>query len=166
MKSLGPLPLFAAAIGSAALLLSFGCAKSDDGVTTVQSTRPDGSTATVVVSDTNVNVGVSDGWDRIKDFTFDRRADFTAGIDRMSKDMDDKTATFRARVASTPDAASRDRDGAMKEFDDARADLKSKRMDLDNATADTWADAKSKTSESLKKTQASYDKVAKANPAS
>jgi hypothetical protein len=166
MKSLSPLPLFAAAIGSAALLLSFGCAKSDDGVTTVQSTRPDGSTATVVVSDTNVNVGVSDGWDRIKDFTFDRRADFTAGIDRMSKDMDDKTATFRARVASTPDAASRDRDGAMKEFDDARADLKSKRMDLDNATADTWADAKSKTSESLKKTQASYDKVAKANPAS
>jgi hypothetical protein len=166
MKSLGPLPLFAAAIGSAALLLSFGCSKSDDSVTTVQATRPDGSTATVVVSDANVNVSVSDGWDRIKDFTYDRRADFSAGIDRMSKDMDDKTAAFRARVAGAPDAASKDRDSAMKEYDDARADLKSKRTDLDNATADTWADAKAKTAESWKSTKAAYDRVAKANPAS
>src|ERR1700722_3527243 len=154
MKTHSPRPLCAAAIGSAALLLSPGCSRSDDGVTTVQSTRSDGSTSTVVVSDTNVNVDVSGGWDRIKDFTFDRRADFSAGIDRMSKDMDDRTATFRARVAGAPDAASKDRDGAMKEFDDARADLKSKRTDLDNATADTWADAKAKTSESLKKTKA------------
>jgi hypothetical protein len=164
MKSHSPLPLFSAAVGAAALLLSFGCSRSDDSVTTVQSARPDGSTATVVISDTNVDA--SGGWDRIKDFTFDRRADFSAGIDRMSKDMDDRTATFRARVAGAPDAASKERDGAMKEFDDARADLKSKRMDLDNATANTWADAKAKTSESLKKTKATYDKVAKANPAS
>jgi hypothetical protein len=166
MKTLSPLPLFAAAIGSAALLLSFGCAKSDDASTTVQATRADGSTATVVVSDANVNVGVSDGWDRIKDFTYDRRADFSAGIDRMSKDMDDRTATFRAKVAGAPDAASSDRDGALKEYDAARADLKAKRTDLDSATADTWADAKAKTSESWKNTKAAYDKVANAKPAS
>jgi|HubBroStandDraft_1064217.scaffolds.fasta_scaffold92891_2 hypothetical protein len=166
MKYPGPLPLFAAAIGSAALLLSGGCSKSDDSVTTVQTTRTDGSTATVVVSDTNVSVEVSSAWDRIKDFTFDRRADFSAGIDRMSKDMDDRTAAFRARVSGAPDAASRDRDSAMKEYDEARADLKSKRTDLDNATADTWADAKAKAAESWKSTKAAYDKVAKANPAS
>jgi hypothetical protein len=165
MKTLSPLPLFAAAIGSA-LLLSFGCSKSDDSVTTVQATRPDGSTATVVVNDTNVTVGVSDTWDRIKDFTYEKRADFSAGIDRMSMDMDDKTASFRAKVAGAPDAASRDRDSAMKEYDEARADLRSKRTDLDNATADTWADAKAKTAESWKNTKAAYDKVANAKPAS
>jgi hypothetical protein len=166
MKTLGPLPMFAAAIGSAALLLSSGCSRSDDSTTTVQTTRPDGSTATVVVSDANATVGVSDSWDRIKDFTYEKRADFSAGIDRMSKDMDDRTATFRAKVAGAPDAASRDRDGAMKEYDDARADLRSKRTDLDNATADTWADAKAKTAESWKNTKAAYDKVANAKPAS
>jgi len=62
-----------------------------------------------------------------------------------------------------PDAASRDRDSAMKEYDDARADLKEKRTSLENATADTWSDAKAKTAQSCKNTKAAYDKVTKAN---
>jgi hypothetical protein len=163
MKMPHTLSPFAAAIGSAAVLLFCGCSKSDDSTTTVQATRPDGSNVTVAVSDANVTVGATDAWDRIKDFTYERRADFSAGFDRMSKDMDDKTAAFRTRVAGVPDAASRDRDSAMKEYDEARADLKSKRNDLDKATADTWSDAKAKTAASWKNTKAAYDKVTKAN---
>jgi hypothetical protein len=166
MKTRSPLPVIAAAVGSAALFLFCGCSKSADSTTTVEATRADGSNVTVAVSDASVTVGVSDAWDRIKDFTYERRADFNAGIDRMSKDMDDQTAVFRARVAGVPDAASRGRDSALKEYDDARADLKSKRTDLDNATADTWADAKTKAAASWKSTKAAYDKVTKANAAS
>jgi hypothetical protein len=123
----------------------------------------DSSSTTVVVTDTSANDGGPDVWERIKDFTFDRRADFSAGIDRMSKDMDDKTAVFRAKVAAVPDAASRDRDSAMKGYDDARADLKEKRTSLGNATADTWSDAKAKTAQAWKNTKVAYDKVTKAN---
>jgi hypothetical protein len=166
MKTRGSLPFFAAAMGSVALLLLCSCTKSDDSVTTVQATRPDGSNVTVAVSDTNVSVDATDAWDRIKDFAYDRRADFSAGIDRMSKDMDDKTAAFRTRAAGVSDAVASDRDSAMKEFDSARADLKARRTDLDNATADTWSDAKAKAGESWKSTKAAYSKVAKANASS
>jgi hypothetical protein len=163
MKTQRLLSAIAAGIGCAALFLYCGCTKSADSTTTVQTTKADGTTATVVVSDTNVAVGVSDTWDRIKDFTYERRADFSSGIDRMSKDMDAKTAEFRAKVAGVPDAASRDRDSALKSYDDARADLKSKRDELDSATADTWSSVKAKTAEAWRNTKDAYDKVTKAN---
>jgi hypothetical protein len=165
MKIKHSFPMIAASVGSAAFFLCCSCSKSADSTTTVQATRSDGSVATVTVSDSNVAVGVTDAWDRIKDFSFDRRADFYAGIDRMSQDMDDKTAEFRAKVSGVPDAVSRDRDSAMKEYDAARTDLRSKRADLDKATADTWSDAKAKTAESWKSVKVAYDKVTKANAA-
>jgi hypothetical protein len=166
MKTQGSLPVFAAAICSAALLLVCGCSKSDDRVTTIQTTKPDGSNVTVAVTDSNVAVGVTGAWDSIKDFAYERRADFSAGIDRMSRDMDDKAAAFRTRAAGVSDAVASDRDSAMKDYDSARADLKSKRTDLDNATADTWSDAKAKAGESWKSTKAAYDRVTKANASS
>jgi hypothetical protein len=163
MKTQRPLSVIAAGIGCAALFLYCGCSKSADSTTTVQTTKADGSVVTVAVSDTNGAGGFSDTWDRIKDFTYEKRADFSSGIDRMSKDMDEKTAEFRARVAGAPDAASRDRDSALKAYDDARADLKSKRDELDSATADTWSSVKAKTAEAWQNTKAAYDKVTKAN---
>jgi hypothetical protein len=152
MKSPSSFPFLAAALGSAVLAVFCGCSRSADS-----------SSTTVVVTDASANDAGPDVWERIKDFTFDRRADFSAGIDRMSKDMDDKTAVFRAKVAAVPDAASRDRDSAMKGYDDARADLKEKRTSLDKATADTWSDAKAKTAKAWTNTKAAYDKVTKAN---
>jgi hypothetical protein len=166
MNTRGPLPLIAAAIGSALISLSLGCSKSADSTTVVESTRADGSVATITVSDSTVTVASSDAWDRIKDFAFDRRADFSAGLDRMSRDMDDKTAAFRANVSGVPDTVSSVRSKAITEYDEARADLKVRRANLDSATADTWADAKSKAAESWKSTKAAYDRVTKANPAS
>jgi hypothetical protein len=163
MKTRVSVTVLAAAIGSAAVILVCSCSKSDDGATTVLATRPDGSTVSVAISGNNVVVGATDAWDGIKDFTYDRRADFSAGMDRMSKDMDDRTAAFRARAAGVSDSVASDRDSAMKEFDSARADLKSKRTELDNATADTWSNAKEKVGDSWKSTKAAYDKVVKAN---
>lgn len=163
MKTQTLFPTVPAAICSAAILLICGCSKTDDSVTTVQATRPDGSNVTVAVTDSNVAVGVTGAWDSIKDFAYERRADFSAGIDRMSRDMDDRTSAFRTRAAGVSDAVASDRDGAMKDYDRARADLKSKRTDLDNATADTWSDAKAKAGESWRSTKAAYDRVTKAN---
>jgi hypothetical protein len=47
----------------------------------------------------------------------------------------------------------------MKEYDAARADLKSKLSDLSKATADTWADSKASVAESWKRLRAAYEKV-------
>ncbi len=113
----------------------------------------------------DVKVAVSDSWDSIKDFTYDRRADFSAAIDRMANELDDKTAAMNAKVAGAPDAASRERDSAKKDYDEARSNLRAKLKDLGNATADTWADAKARAAVAWKNMQAAYDRMTKAHAA-
>jgi hypothetical protein len=140
--------LFAAVASPAALIFS-GCSKTD---TTSAGDQ-------VKAAATSVTNAVSDSWDNIKDYTYDRRVEFSASIDRMTVQLDNKTSDLKAKFAAAPDTASKDRASAMKDYDDARADLKAKLADLGNATADTWADAKDKVAQSWKHVQAAYDKV-------
>ncbi len=152
--------LLLAAVMSPAAILTTGCSKADNTSANVEKVKND---AKEIAAD--VKAAAADSWDSIKDFTYEKRAEFSASIDRMSGQLDDKTREFRAKVAGAPDAASKDRESAIKEYDEARADLKSKLTDLGNATADTWADAKEKVAQAWKRVQAAYDKV-KANAAS
>ena len=156
--------LLLASAGSAALLVS-GCSKTDDSGSTVEVVKND---AKVVIQDTKVTVtnaaadvkdAASDSWDSIRGYTFDKRAEFSARINRMSDDMDAKVHEMNDKLAGLPDGAARDRDAAMKEFNAARADLKSKLSGLGDATADTWADAKEKVSQAWTRVQAAYDRL-------
>jgi len=130
------------------------CSKTSSTSTTVEKVKAD---AKEVAAD--VKATTSDSWDSIKDFTYEKRADFSASIDRMAAQFDDKARELRAKVAGATDAASKDRESAIKEYDEARADLKSRLSELGNATADTWADAKEKVAQAWKRVQAAYDKV-------
>jgi hypothetical protein len=138
--------LLATIVSPAALIIS-GCSKPDTTAT---------ATDQVKAAATDVANTASDSWDSIKDYTYDRRVEFTASIDRMTGRFDDKMRDWKAKAT---DASSNDRASAMKDYDDARADLKTKLTDLGNSTADTWADAKDKVAQSWKHVQASYDKV-------
>jgi hypothetical protein len=129
---------------SLALLASFGCSKSSDNQGTVSQ---DIKKATDDVKTTAV-----DSWNSIKDYTFEKRTDFVAAMGRMSDAMS-------AKVSAMPDAAAKDKAAAIKDYNDASADLKAKLADLGNATSDTWADAKAKVDEAWKKVGAAYDKV-------
>ena len=134
--------LLASLAGPAALLFS-GCSKWDDTPSTT----------------TKVSDAVSDSWTSIKDYTYDKRVEFSASIDRMSAKMDDGTKAVKAKFAGVPDTASRDRESAEKDYDAARADLKARLVDLSNASADTWADAKAKVAQAWQHVQAAYDKL-------
>jgi|CZKI01.1.fsa_nt_gi hypothetical protein len=153
MKTSRCLLLLAAAMSPVALLM-IGCSKTDNSSTNVEKVKTE---AKEVAAD--VKASASDSWDSIKDYTYEKRADFSASFDRMTAQMDDKAREVKAKVAGVPDAASKDRESAVKEYDEARADLKSKLSDLGNATADTWADAKEKVAQAWKHVQAAYDKV-------
>jgi uncharacterized phage infection (PIP) family protein YhgE len=157
MKTRLPLTLLSAAL-CPALLLFVGCSKNSDSDKTMEDAKASAEKAA-----TDLKVTAINSWDSIKDFTYEKRADFSAGMDSMSKDLDDKAAALKAKFAGVPDAASKDRDAAAKEYDEARADLKVKLNDLSNATADTWADAKAKAAEAWKRVQASYDKLTKSD---
>lgn len=163
MKTHPCIVLLAALLSPAALLLVGGCSKSDktdNSNTTLQDAKTSASDAYE-----RAKVAVSDTWTSIKDFTYDKRVEFSAGIDRMSKDMDEEAAALKAKMAAAPDATAGARESAAKEYDEARANLKASLTELDNATAEHWADAKAKVVEAWKKVQAAWDKQEKANSA-
>ena len=143
----------AAALSPAALMVS-GCNKSEDTSTAMDTAKAD---AKAVVAD--VKAAASDTWDGVRDYTYDKRTEFSASMDRMGAKLDEKTRDLRAKVAGAPDTASSGWAGATGEYDAARADLKSRLTDLGNATDATWTDAKEKVSQSWKRLQAAYDKM-------
>ena len=153
MKTYRPLFLLAAVAGPAALFL-FGCSKTDNTTATVDKVQADARAVAV-----DVKTAASDSWDSIKDFTFEKRTDFSAGIDRMSKQMDGKTTEWKAKMADATDKATTERQTAMKDYDKARTELDAKLSDLGKATTDTWTDAKAKVVESWDRVQAAFDKV-------
>jgi hypothetical protein len=152
MKNIRPL-LLIVALSPTALLLS-ACSKSDDIPPAVQSTKADAQELA-----TDVKVAASDSWDAIKDYTYEKRADFAASLDRLSEKRDADIQAMNAKLKGLPDAAAQKRDQAVKEFNEARSYLKSQLADLRTGTADTWTDAKGKVAESWLRVQAAYEKV-------
>jgi hypothetical protein len=152
MKTPRSFPLIVSAIG-ALLIGASGCSKSD--TSTASSNLQDAKTA-VTNAAVDVKNAAVDTWDGIRDYTYDKRVDFSASIDRMDKTMDDKIAEEKAQA---PDTLSKDKQAAIKDYDDARADLKAKMTDLGNATSDTWVDAKAKVAEAWQRVKADYDKA-------
>ena len=156
MKTHRSLVYLIATIAPAALIGSWGCSKSEN-TKTQEAVQDVKTTAKDVAAD--VKTAAVDTWDSIKDFTFERRSDFSASMDRMANKMDAKIADLKASASTLPDAAAKDKNAAIKEYDEARADLKARLTDLGNATADGWADAKAKVSASWDKVEAAYKKA-------
>ncbi len=150
MKTPTSLLLLAAAIIPAAFL-QVGCSKNDS----VASQAEQG----VKTAAASATAAVSDSWDSVKDFTYERRVEFTDGFNRMTARMDDQTRDLKARGGKLTDAAAKDRDDSMNSLAEARASLKASLTDLGNATADTWADAKEKVRQSWVKVTAAFDKA-------
>lgn len=140
-------------IAPAALLFAAGCSKSqnDKVADATQSATTAVKNAAVDVKDAAV-----DAWENVKDFTLDRKADFSAGFDRTSRSMDDKIAELKANASSTTDSG---KAKAIKDYDEARANLKAKLSDLDNATADTWASAKANVKIAWDNVKSAYDRA-------
>jgi hypothetical protein len=129
----------------ALLVVTGGCSKADK------------DNASAVAQD--IKSTAIDSWDSIKDFTYEKRIEFSASMDRMSASMDDNIAAAKAKFSGTPDAASKDKEAAIKDYDQARADLKARLIELNNATADTWADAKARVSDAWQRVKADYAKA-------
>ncbi len=145
--------LFLAALSAALLPLS-GCAKNDAVASAVQDTK---TAAKDLAAD--VKQAAVDSWDAVKDFTFEKRAEFSAGLDRMAAKHDAEVAAANAKVKGLPETAAKERDHANKEFADARANLKAALADVGNATADTWAATKEKSAQAWQRLHAAYAKL-------
>jgi hypothetical protein len=153
MKAPRSLLFLLASLGPAIVLGSAGCSKSD--TSTASSNMQDAKDSVKSAAIDVKNAAVS-GWDSLKDYTYDKRVEFSASMDKMDKSMDDKIAEEKAQAPSTLSA---DKQAAIKDYDDAREDLKARLTELGNATSDTWADAKAKVAAAWQRVKADYDKA-------
>ena len=92
-------------------------------------------------------------WDAIKDYTYEKRADFSAGVSRMAVSLDEQVRALKAKRATLSEASVKDWDFAMKELEDARSDLRSKMSELSKASSETWTQAKDRAAEAWKRAQ-------------
>ncbi len=151
--------LLLAVLSPAALWLS-GCARSGDVQSAAQTTK-------AVAKDLAADVATpaADSWAGIKDYTFEKRTDFAAGLDRLMEKQDAGLAAMNAKLTGLPDAAAKERDHAVKQFNEARSFLKSELDSLRTGTAGAWTVSKEKVTVAWQRTEAAYEKV-KASPTS
>jgi hypothetical protein len=139
-------PLAALSLGCAAAVFT-GCSKK---------TRDDaGAAATGAYNDTKA--AMSNAWDSVKSFSFDKKDDFTAGAKALSSKMDAQLSEVRANYSDAKASASRK--AAMAELKSAEADYKEKLAALGNATAATWDSAKQNLIAAWDRVQAAYYKA-------
>jgi hypothetical protein len=140
-----PRSLLILALAPAALLLPAACSKADK------------DNAHAVVED--IKNAASDTWTSIKDFTYEQRVQFSDSVDRMSAKMDHRVDDIRAKTPTASDSTSATKRAAIKDYDDARVDLKASLAELNAATAEHWADAKAKVEAAWRRMKADYDKA-------
>ena len=165
MKTLRSLlALFAAALGTASLI-STGCSaqekKTDAAASAANpASAPAPSAAPdLTIAATAATVTANDSWDAVKDYAYDQRAAFAAGLHQMTDRMDAAITTLNARRATLPQTSIKDWDFAMKELADARSDLRYQVGELDKATPETWGEVKEKLSLAWQRTKDAFDKV-------
>jgi hypothetical protein len=103
--------------------------------------------------------GALSPWGAITDYTYQRRADFSAVLERLANGTDRQIDQLNARRATLPETSVKDWDVAMKELTDARSDLQFKVSQLGNATAETWNQLRDSAAGAWRRVQEATDKV-------
>ncbi|AOS43145.1 hypothetical protein Verru16b_00186 [Lacunisphaera limnophila] len=134
------------ATGCAALLFA-GCAKNDREEVADKSKE--------VYQDTKTAVAA--GWNNLKDFTFEKRNDFTATLKARQADLEAGMSKLRSEYSEANASASRK--AAMAELKDSEANYKDKLAAVGNASADTWTAARDDVAAAWDRLQASYAKA-------
>jgi len=154
MKNYRSLSLALSILSPALLVFCGGCSKStsDKVADAAQDTTNAVKAVAIDVKDDAVAT-----WNSIKDYTFDKRSEFSASIKCSVQKMDDKVTDLKAKASTdSPEKAK-----ALQAYDDARAELKVKLTDLGNATEATWADAKAGVNKAWDKVESAYADLTK-----
>lgn len=132
-------------LGAAGTLVFAGCSKQDR-ETAADKMEHAYNTSTEAVADT---------WDDLKDYTFDKSAEFKRRAEAVSSDLDAKVAKLKADYKG--EQASAARKAAMDRVTSAQTTLSEKLAALRSASAATWESAKAEVIAATKKLEAAYD---------
>ena len=96
-------------------------------------------------------------WHSVKDYSFDKRDDFSANAKALAAKMDVHISEVRANYSEAKASASRK--SAMEELKNSEADYKEKSKALGNATAATWDSGKKNVMLAWDRLQSAYYKA-------
>jgi hypothetical protein len=145
-------------------LLAPGCSKKEQvgpeqpSVKVPPSPSPVPVPKVVIAPPQPIVVAAADSWVAIKDFTYEQRADFAAGMARMETQLDSQVSELNARRAAMT-ADTKEWDFNMGEMTKARSYLISIVAEVNGASPDTWSDKKEKFGQAWVRAQDAYDKV-------
>ena len=109
----------------------------------------------------DTKAAVVQGWDNLKDYTFEKRDDFTLKLKAQQAGFEADVSKLRAEYSDANASASRK--AAMAELKNSEADYQEKLAAVGNATADTWTSARDNVAASWDRLQASYAKARAGN---
>ncbi len=109
----------------------------------------------------DTKAAVVQGWDNLKDYTFEKRSDFTLKLKAKQADFEAGASKLRAEYSEA--SASASRKAAMAELRNSEADYNEKFAAVGNATADTWTSARDNAAAAWDRLQASYAKARAGN---
>src|SRR5213082_2929554 len=112
-------------LGATALVMA-GCTKHD---------RAD-ATASVKEAARETQAALAGAWDDVKNFTYEKRSDFSSKAKTMQAQAEVQVSQVRANYSEAKASASRK--AAMEELKNSEADYKAKLDALGHASADTW----------------------------
>jgi hypothetical protein len=101
----------------------------------------------------------ADTWAAIKDDTYQQRRDFAAGASRLLAKLDEQIRKLNEKRATLPETSVKDWDTAMNAVSAERTYLQSMISALDEATSETWSQAKERVGGSWQRSQDACDKV-------
>jgi len=113
--------------------------------------------ATVKDSYAESKAATAKAWADVKDHTWEKRSDFTAGVKAVTSKLDADVSQLRADYSEAKASASRK--SAMAELKDSEANYKEKMNAMGNATAATWDSAKKNVTLAWDRLEASYYKA-------
>lgn len=105
----------------------------------------------------DTKVAVVKGWDNLKDYTFEKRSEFTLQLKAQQADFEAGVSKLRAEYSEA--SANASRKAAMAELKDSEANYNEKFAAVGNATADTWTAARDDVAAAWDRLQASYAKA-------
>jgi len=100
---------------------------------------------------------MSEAWNDVKNYTFEKKDDFVASTRAMTSKMDAEISELQAKYAGAKADASRS--AAMEELKNARANFNDKMSAVGRATADTWNHARQETVAAWDRLEAAYHKA-------
>jgi len=142
-----------------ALISTAGCAEKER--IAEAALPPANDTVATATAAIPASPGADAKWKDIKEYTYDQRAAFFAGLQRLEARVDSQIAELTAmRAAMNRNSTdTKDWDFAMKEMSDARSYLKSTGEELNAATREIWDQQKDKVGLAWVRTQTAYANV-------